>query len=201
MMLIGAAIATVWFLVVRGPHPIAVGAAALATGIHPALGAAVGGCALFGRRIKRISQLRRAAADYRTDQIVAVDLVAHGVAAGVSFDQAASTAASFVSPDVGAQIERYLRMWRTGWTAGRDRSPVESMFFLAQKSASSGAPLADQLLDLSGHHYAVRDTEHRERLERLPVKMLFPLAFLILPGFLLVAVVPAVAGGLMKLTL
>jgi pilus assembly protein TadC len=75
------------------------------------------------------------------------------------------------------------------------------MFFLAQASASSGAPLADELRRLSDHYRSLELTAERERLERLPVKMLFPLAFLILPGFLLVAVVPAVAGGLAKLTL
>ena len=41
----------------------------------------------------------------------------------------------------------------------------------------------------------------REKIERLPVKLLFPLAFLILPGFILVAVVPSIISGISELSL
>jgi pilus assembly protein TadC len=73
------------------------------------------------------------------------------------------------------------------------------MFGIAVDSEVSGAAAVEQL-------GAVADQERREleaaldrRLQRLPVAMLFPLALLILPGFLLVAVVPAVVGGIARL--
>lgn len=201
MIVVGIAVAVAWVVAVRGPHPVAVGATLVAGGIHPALGAALLGGVVGVTRLRRISMQRKVAAERRSEELVGVDLVAHGVAAGVSFGQAVEIAARFTVRGVDTRLRRCLRMSRTGWEPPRDGTPIESMFLLARASASSGAPLAGQLLRLSQQHQELDETAQRERLERLPVKLLFPLAFLILPGFLLVAVVPAVAGGLMKLTL
>lgn len=201
MIAVGVAAAVVWMVVLRGHRPFLVGASAVASGVHPAFGVVVAGCVVGCERTARISRSRKAATHARSERLVAVDLVGHGVSAGVSFDQAVEMTSSFVAAEVADEIRRCLRMSRGVWHPQRDASPIEAMFSYARASEVSGAPLAGDLLLLAERERAADETARRERLERLPIKMLFPLAFLILPGFLLVAVVPAVAGGLAKLTL
>jgi tight adherence protein C len=55
-----------------------------------------------------------------------------------------------------------------------------------------GAPLADQLRRLARDVRDERRARAEERARRAPVLMLFPLVFLILPAFVLAAVIPAV---------
>jgi pilus assembly protein TadC len=75
------------------------------------------------------------------------------------------------------------------------------MLRLAHASESSGAKVADQLVSLAENELSLDEASTNERLARLPIKMLFPLALLILPGFLLVTVAPAVVSGISKLGL
>lgn len=201
MIAVGVAAAVAWLVILHGRRPFVVGVSAVASGVHPALGVAVVGCVVGLERTARISRSRTAVAKARAERLVAIELVGHGVSAGVSFDHAIEAASSFVADEVADELRRCLRLSRSGWRPQRDASPIEVMFSYAQASAMSGAPLAGDLAILRERERAIDETARRERLERIPVKMLFPLAFLILPGFLLVAVVPAVAGGLAKLTL
>ncbi|MGH2711909.1 MAG: type II secretion system F family protein [Actinomycetota bacterium] len=54
-----------------------------------------------------------------------------------------------------------------------------------------GSPIAERLRDLASEVRAERRARREERARRAPVQMLFPLVFLILPAFVLAAVVPA----------
>jgi tight adherence protein C len=54
-----------------------------------------------------------------------------------------------------------------------------------------GSPVAERLRDLAADVRAERRAQREERARRAPVRMLFPLVFLILPAFVLSAVVPA----------
>jgi pilus assembly protein TadC len=73
------------------------------------------------------------------------------------------------------------------------------MFGAADASESTGMPLAATLTALASDRRRVAAAASRERLAKLPVKMLFPLAFLILPGFVLLTVIPPLISGLSKL--
>jgi pilus assembly protein TadC len=75
------------------------------------------------------------------------------------------------------------------------------MIRIARSAEASGAALAGQLGALAESELASDEAATEERLARLPIKMLFPLALLILPGFLLVAVAPAVISGIARLGL
>jgi pilus assembly protein TadC len=169
--------------------------------INPLLGLAVGAALIGAVRIRRIARARSRGSDRRAEEILAADLVASGVEAGVSFDEAVSVASDFVSPVVAAEMRRMARVAHHSAVAERNGSIVDEMFRLSRRSAVSGAPLAPGLRSLSEVERSKDAAERLERLERLPVKLLFPLAFLILPGFLLVAVVPALVSGISKLSL
>lgn len=72
---------------------------------------------------------------------------------------------------------------------------------VARRALSTGAPLIPAV---SGHAARLRDEERSRQLSaarRLPVKLLFPLALLILPGFLVLTIGPAVLGSLERLGL
>ena len=70
----------------------------------------------------------------------------------------------------------------------------------ADRSATTGAPLAVSLEAIAATMRSERASASRERMARLPIKLLFPLALLTLPGFVLMAVGPAVVSGLSRLT-
>lgn len=203
MIVLGVAGAVAYGWIIRGPNCSMVVPAIVAGAIHPALAAAYVGLRFGLVRWKGIRSEKVETVAVRVEELLAVDLVASGVEAGVSFDVAAGTALHHVREPVASQMSRHIRLSHRTVVAEdvEDPSPVGAMFNAARASATSGAPLSEGLRALSDSERGRDDAVQRERLERLPVKMLFPLAFLILPGFLLVAVAPSVVGGISKLTL
>ena len=203
MILVGVAVGVAYGWIVKGPNRSVVVPAIVAGAIHPALAAAYVGIHLGFVRSKGIGRTKSEAAAARIEELLAVELVASGVEAGVSFDVSVETAIRHIREPAASQMSRQIRVsHRTVLTDDIENpSPVDMMFRAAKSSATSGAPLSTDLRALSDSERDRDDAVQRERLERLPVKMLFPLAFLILPGFLLVAVAPSVIGGISKLTL
>jgi pilus assembly protein TadC len=200
-MIVTGCVAAAAYLVLRAPHHIVVSPTLVTFAINPLLGLAVGAALVGAIRIRAITHKRSTRSDRRADEILAADLVASGVEAGVSFDEAVSVAAGFVHASVASEMRRMARVAHHASTTDGDESIVDEMFRLSRRSAASGAPLAPGLRSLSESERAKDAAERLERLERLPVKLLFPLAFLILPGFLLVAVAPALVSGISKLSL
>ncbi len=203
MIVVALAVAIVYGLVLQLPHRQLVAPTIVIAGVHPGLGIVYAASHFGVVQVRRIQSMRLEAALDRADELTAIDLVASGVEAGVSFSIAVSTAGRFLSSQVAGDLERHLRQANRNATVDpeTDPTPIDVMFQIARLSASSGAALGTELRGLSDAERDRDDARHDERLARLPVKMLFPLALLILPGFLLVAVVPAVVGGVSKLTL
>jgi len=157
--------------------------------------AGLGVFALWGRA-RRADDSRRKAKDA---DLMCVEIASLGVAAGLSFRVAAATAAEAVGGTVGDQLHRVLRTSNVD-TAARTGVPgVDSMLAEADRSARTGAPLVRSLDALASSLRRERASEVRERLARLPIKLLFPLALLILPGFVLMTVGPAVLSGLSRI--
>ena len=152
-------------------------------------------------RMRAISTARRAKRLLRSEELLAVELVAAGVGAGVTFDASVATAASEVGGDVARSMARRLRTFRHDVGDPEGDGLIGRLMALARQSEVSGSGLADELRDLAESEYAIDAAAAAERLARMPVTMLFPLALLILPGFILVAVVPALIGGVTRLGL
>lgn len=200
-MIVSGCVAAAVYLAVRGPHGVVVSPSLVMGGINPLLGLAVGAAILAVVRIRRITRVRGERSEFRSEEILATDLVASGVESGVSFDEAVSVAAGFVSAPVASEMRGMARIAHRTTVVDGDGSLVDEMFRLSRRSSATGAPLAPGLRSLSEAERAKDAADRLERLERLPVKLLFPLAFLILPGFLLVAVAPALVSGISKLSL
>jgi pilus assembly protein TadC len=136
-------------------------------------------------------RLRRDAG--QSDLPLLVDLVALGVGAGLSFRAAVIEAADVVHPSLREDVLRSLRR------GGEEGKPVARLFAIARRAAESGASIA---VEAAAHAEELR-AQRREmalaRLRRLPVRLLFPLALLILPGFLLMTLGPTLSAGLARL--
>ncbi|MGH2740154.1 MAG: type II secretion system F family protein [Actinomycetota bacterium] len=133
-----------------------------------------------------------------------LDVVAIGVTAGLTPRIALDRAGSVARGPLVDELERARRevalgtSWHRALQGVGERTGSADVRRLAttlDRSARLGTPVADQLRSLA---HEVRD-EHRareeERARRAPVVMLFPLVFLILPGFVLAAVLPALLAA------
>jgi tight adherence protein C len=128
-----------------------------------------------------------------------LDLLAAGSTAGLSaelsFRQAVDCLRGPLAEDLSALVRRVDlgASWRAEMAAyvaaSGDRDLARTMTVLA-RSETLGVSLRDATRELAA---SVREAHRAETLERArsaPVKMLFPLVFMILPAFLLLTVVP-----------
>jgi len=198
MMVLSAALASLAVVLIPRREAILLGALS-AVFIHPALGLAIVGLVFVVHRANGIVKQRRSKRALVEDEHLAVDLAALGVKAGLSFDQAAVAAGDRVGGLVAVNVRKAVRRAQSGLRRDLEEGPVSEMFVSVDRSSGSGSPISVALADLARHGREDLAAKEQERLEKLPVKLLFPLAFLILPGFVLVAVVPAVVSGLSKL--
>lgn len=132
------------------------------------------------------------------DEALLAELAALGLTAGLTFSAAVEAATASVPGEVSVRVRRAGRIHGDhGSTASDD----PGLLLVARRALATGAPLAPAV---SGYAAALRSEERSRELtaaRRLPVKLLFPLALLILPGFLLLTVGPAVLGSLERLGL
>lgn len=166
---------------------------------NPVLGIGVAGAFVLANRWMAIAAKRAAARVHSHDVLAALDLVSLATTAGLAFHAAVSLASREIAGPVAHDLNRAVARTGSGLGHALDDGPFARAFDAAQRSAVSGAPLGDTLVDLAKEIRSDEAAAERERIERLPVKLLFPLAFLILPGFVLVAVVPSIVSGMSQL--
>lgn len=151
------------------------------------------------RRAAAATRERRRADD---DIVLLADLLSLGVAAGRTVRGALESARTHLHPQLGAEVDRLLGdMDRRGsgpaMLAAGGR--LADLGRVVATAATSGAPLAAAV---AAHADRVRHARHSARVaaaRRLPVRLLLPLALLILPGFVVLAVGPAVLQALARL--
>jgi tight adherence protein C len=167
--------------------------------IHPLLGIALLGCGIAVRQVYRIRRTRSVSSSASEDGVLAVELVGLGVVAGLPFRNAADLTVSHLDGSVAREIVQALRSINAGQQPSIEMPEIRAMFSAAAASETTGMPLAGTLTAMATDHRRAAAAVSRERLAKLPVKMLFPLAFLILPGFVLLTVVPPLISGLSRL--
>lgn len=166
--------------------------------------AGVGACVVIAGAATIVVLIRRArtkihtAVDSDRASLLAVETVGLSMSAGLTFEQASEIARSQSTGVVRLSLDRARRLGTTAAdAAGSD--VMTAMFAAARRSAATGAALVPLLDNIVADARRDRHARERERLARLPVKLLFPLALLILPGFVLMLVAPAVVGGLTRI--
>lgn len=189
----------VGYLLVSSRGTLAVGAVGIAALLHPWFAVVVAASGTVVHLIDRIHHARGISAVSDDDGALAVELVGLGVTAGLPFRNAAALTVDQLDGPVARDITRALRSISAGQLPSVDRDDIQSMFSSAAASEATGMPLAGTLNAVAADRRRAAAAASRERLAKLPVKMLFPLAFLILPGFVLLTVVPPLMSGLSRL--
>lgn len=188
-------------LVVLAPraHRVHWAASCCAAALHPMFGLSLFASWLAIHRSGLANTERADTAGEVDEQVLVVELVAMGLSAGVPFEDAVEESARHVSDVTANRLRACLRRSRFNHASTEPSDPIARMFAIVSESQDSGASAFQQLTAVVEQVRSDREAALDQRLERLPVAMLFPLALLILPGFLLVAVVPAVIGGISRL--
>lgn len=142
---------------------------------------------------------RRRASDAASEAPLFLDLLAVACSAGLAPQLAVSLAAEPLhgplAVELGDAITRSQlgRRWRDEVSAVADRLELTDLRRAAAvlgRSEALGSSLADEMARLAADVRESRRSRATERARTAPVKMLFPLVFLILPAFLLLTVVP-----------
>lgn len=154
--------------------------------------------------VRRSKARRRAArSEAAADVAFLGELVGLAVGSGMTFGASLELAAAEVHADLAAEIERVVRVGRSrGLTAalGQAEGHASALFRLCANAMATGAPIGPAIM---AHVEETRRTSRSARLaagRRLPVKLLFPLAFLILPGFTILTLGPALIAAIARIS-
>jgi tight adherence protein C len=137
---------------------------------------------------------------------VALDLLGVAVAAGCTPYLAVEVAARWAPPVVAAPLDTVLTKCSLGasFEAALDdvagAAPrLEPLRDALLASDRLGAPVGDALARLAAEERAALRRRAEAHARKVPVRLLFPLVFLVLPAFVLLTVVPGLAAGLSRL--
>ena len=178
---------------------LAVAASAVVGG--PLLGVVPLACAVAVHAWRAARSRRASEAAASRAEVLAADAVGIGVAGGLTFDQAVARAADAVDGPIGDELRGGLRRTSIPLPPGASSPVVARLFEAAASSRTTGGSLATAVGAIASGAREDRNAMTRERLARVPVRLLFPLALFILPGFVLMTVGPAVVSGLSRLGL
>ena len=168
----------------------------------PALVLAVAALAITRRAGIRRARVERSKAE--RDAVMLAELTGLGLSAGVSFVAALDAAAHEVGQPLAGEVQAVVRRSRyRGIAPALEESSgaARRLYLLAARATVTGAPVAAAVRAYVAEQ---RDAERARALaaaRRLPVQLLFPLALLILPGFMVLTVGPALLGALERLGL
>ncbi|MGI8427137.1 MAG: type II secretion system F family protein [Actinomycetota bacterium] len=135
----------------------------------------------------------------------AVDLLVVCMQGGLNLSLSLQRVASNTSGLLGKELSRTVEEidlgvpLTTALVALGDRNPSEDMGALVGTLVNAdrfGGRAASSLETLAGEIRRVRRRKAEEQARRAPVKILFPMVFLILPAFLVLTVIPVVLGTL-----
>jgi tight adherence protein C len=146
---------------------------------------------------RRTARRRRREMDAQIPQML--DLLAAASSAGLSGQLAFRRAVAALGGPLAAELGGVLdavdlgARWRDELAATAERLELPELrrtVAALSRTETLGASLADSTAELAASVRAARRAAVTERARTAPVKMLFPLVFLVLPAFLLLTVVP-----------
>jgi tight adherence protein C len=163
---------------------------------------AVGGLGAF--------MLRRRLAGRRVDEVTAsedvtllAELTLLGLSAGLTFSRALALGAGHVAAPLQREVQGVLRRSSRSGPAvalGAGGTQAAGLFVLAAQATLTGAPIASSVQSYVDDRRADERAASLSAARKLPVRLLFPLALLILPGFMVLTVGPAVLSALERLS-
>jgi Flp pilus assembly protein TadB len=175
----------------------------------PAAVAGVACGALVSWLIARLEapSVRRRRESIERNLPVAVELLAACALAGHPIETSVDVVASAVGGPLGELLSGHGARVRLGadpvveWRRMRADLQLAPLARAMLRSLESGAPLADSLDRLADDTRRARAAALQQRARTVGVRAAGPLGFCFLPAFMLVGVVPTVAGGFAHLVL
>ena len=155
------------------------------------------GTRLSGFALARIERRRRRAIDAEIPQFL--DALAAASSAGLSAPLAMRRASEAIGEPLAGEFERVSTAvdlgarWREELHALADRLALPDLSRVVvalTRTETLGSSLSSATAELASRVRRARRDRATERARTAPVKMLFPLVFLVLPAFLLLTVVP-----------
>jgi len=174
-------------------------------GVAAAVGVAVAADQLLGRLEPRAARLRRQR--MAADAPVAADLLAACLLAGSPPANAAAAVADALGGPVGEELRGVVSALRLGadpvlaWAALGGVPALSQLGRGLARALDSGAPLADSVARLADDQRAALRWAAEEEARKVGVRAAAPLGVCFLPAFVLVGVVPLVAGAARALVL
>ncbi len=135
-----------------------------------------------------------------------LDLLGVAVGAGCTPYLAVEVAVRWSPPVIAAPLEGVLRACALGVSfdvalddAARGTAALRPLSDALLASDRLGAPVGPVLARLAAEERTALRRRAEAHARRVPVRLLFPLVFLVLPAFVLLTVVPGLAAGLGRL--
>ncbi|MEE8331889.1 MAG: type II secretion system F family protein [Acidimicrobiia bacterium] len=171
---------------------------------QPLLMAGFVATAFLGQRLWRLRRRRSAERAISDELILFGELISLGLSAGLPFLGAVSLASSEMSGEVASEVRAVMRASQlSGASVALAAAPGHTapLFRLVARAVATGAPVgpgvAGFVLDARRERQATRIAAAK----RLPVRLLVPLTLLILPGFVVLTLGPALLSGVERLQL
>jgi hypothetical protein len=152
------------------------------------------------------SRARRAEAALERELPVALDLLGVAVGAGCTPYLAVEVASRWASPTVASLFRSVLGACALGASfeaalddAARTAPRLRPLTDALLAADRLGAPVGPALARLAAEERGMLRRRAEAHARRVPVRLLFPLVFLVLPAFVLLTVIPGLAAGLARL--
>jgi pilus assembly protein TadC len=127
-----------------------------------------------------------------------LEIIRLGISSGMTISDALQYAQKHSPRAASQEIEQVLNQFRMGFPLSRGLEEVATAN--PRWRSISGSPITDQLADVEFVLQSSLDTEKLKRIKSVAVKSVLPLGACFLPAFILLAVIPIIAGLLGGLT-
>jgi len=154
--------------------------------------------------MRRFRRARRRAVSQEADLAALCDLTAIALTGGLGLQASLEIAAEYVGGAIETEVGAVLRRARVDGLAavmGSARGAGRRLYRIIGQGAAAGSSLLDPVARLADDLHSELAANRLEAVRRLPISMLFPLTTLILPGFLLLSIAPAVLNAFTRLEL
>ncbi len=184
--------------------PAGVAIAVVAWRPAPAVGAVLVVAPIVGFVAAMRSVARRHARRTQIERDVTLlgELVGLGLGAGLTFAAALRRAAAEVGPALQSEVTQLLRRANeVGLSSAlvTAQGHARALYSLAGRAVATGAPLAAAVASFVSERRRAERARALVAARKLPVRLLFPLALLILPGFVVLTLGPAMLGAVERL--
>ena len=153
------------------------------------------------RGVRSRAEARRRRSLVHADVAVLAEMCALGLASGHDFASSLRLASRSVAHELRATVSGVLRRSRLSGLSSAlasELGPSRDLFRLVSRAVDSGAPVRSAVEAFVDDAAADERARNLAAARRLPVKLLFPLALLILPGFMVLTVGPALLGSIQQ---